>query len=271
MKMYVLDGGKMFLDESALLAGIHGASLRTQHPAARWVDIPVNAFLVELDSGYLLYDTGCNASQADIPDDEDTPSPFVYSSGQLLPERLAQLGVKTEDVKYVVMSHLHCDHAGYLYLFKNAEVIVSDTEFTQSMRLYGLRGFGKGPYMYSDFESFLSAGLKWKLIAPETREYKVCDGVTVVNYGPGHSFGMMGMLLELSNSGNFLMCADALYRSENLGPPVRVPGLIFDSVSFVKSANFIAEYAEARGAKILFGHDKAQFATLRKSTEGFYD
>jgi glyoxylase-like metal-dependent hydrolase (beta-lactamase superfamily II) len=81
---------------------------------------------------------------------------------------------------------------------------------------------------------------------------------------------MTGLFVSLANSGNFLFSADALYRSENLGPPVRIPGLIFDSPGYVKSANFIAEYAKNTDAKIIFGHDMRQFATLKKAPE-YYD
>ncbi len=270
MKMYVIDGGKMYLDESALVAGIHGASSTNQNPPAQWVDIPVNSFLVETDDGYALYDTGCNAVHGDVPPDVDVPSPFVYTPEQLLPSRLAQLGVKPEEVKYVIMSHLHSDHAGYLHLFQNAQVFVNETEFTLAMRQYGLHQL-EGPYKYENFDAFLPAQLEWRLVPTEVRETRVCKGVTAVNYGPGHAFGMMGMLVELPKSGNYLMCADALYRSENLGPPVRIPGLIYDSISYVQSANFIASYAQRHNAKIVFGHDKAQFAQLITSDAGFYD
>lgn len=269
MKLYVLDGGCMYLDESALVAGIHGGSSGNPNPPAQWVDIPVNSFLVETDDGYLMYDTGCNVAEAPPPG-ADVPSPYVYAPGQTTPERLDQLGVRPEEVKYVIMSHLHCDHAGYLHLFKNAEVFVSDVEFTQAMRLYGLHELG-GPYKYGDFDAFLGAQLNWHLVPADMRECPVCKGVTAVYYGPGHAFGMMGMLVELPKSGNFLMCADALYRSDNLGPPVRIPGLIYDSIGYVESANFIARYAKDHDAKILFGHDKAQFATLTTSEKGFYD
>jgi glyoxylase-like metal-dependent hydrolase (beta-lactamase superfamily II) len=270
MKMWILHNGSMFLDESSLVAGINNASVLNQNPTARWVEIPVMSCLISLDGGgYALFDTGCNAIHAAVPG-VDMPSPFVYRDEQLLPARLSQLGVSPDEVKYVVISHLHSDHAGYLYLFKNAEIILSDAEFTQSLRLYGLRGFGEGPYKSEDFESFLSAKLDWRLIPDGVREYPVAPGLTAVNFGPGHTFGMTGLLVELPESGNFLLCADALYRSENLGPPIRVPGLIYDSIGYEKSARFIADYATSKGARIVFGHDMRQFGGLVTSEDGWY-
>jgi glyoxylase-like metal-dependent hydrolase (beta-lactamase superfamily II) len=270
MKMHILNLGKMYLDESALVAGIHGGSLRNQNPVAQWVDIPVQAVLIEYDGGYLLYDTGCNIRESLIPDDEDTPSPFEGTEDILLPAQLAKFGIDPADVKYVVMSHLHCDHAGYLYLFKNAEVIVAEEEFASAMKLYGLRGFGPGPYKYADFHDFLTAELNFRLLPDPYKDYEIVPGIKAVHFGSGHTFSLTGLFVSLPNSGNFLFTADALYRSENLGPPVRIPGLIFDSLSYVKSANYIAKYAEENNAKIIFGHDAKQFATL-KTGEDYYD
>ena len=270
MKMYILDLGRMYLDESALVAGMHGGSLRNQNPVANWVDIPVQAVLVECGDGYALYDTGCHIRESLVPDDEDTPSPFAGTEDMLVEARLGELGIKPEDVKFVVMSHLHCDHAGYLYLFKNAEIITADTEFSQAMRLYGLKGFGPGPYKYADFAAFLNAGLNWRLIPEGVREYDIAPGLKAVNFGAGHTFSVTGLFVSLPNSGNFLFTADELYRSENLGPPIRIPGLIYDSISYMKSAEFIAEYAREKDAAIIFGHDKRQFATL-KTSPAYYD
>jgi glyoxylase-like metal-dependent hydrolase (beta-lactamase superfamily II) len=270
MKMHILDLGRMYVDESALVAGIHGASLRNQNPVAHWVEIPVTATLIDYDGGYLLYDTGCNIRESVLADDEDMPSPFEGTEDMLLPARLAELGVDPLEVKYVVVSHMHCDHIGYLYLFGNAEIIVAEREFADAMKLYGLRGFGHGPYKYADFADFLAAELDFKLLPEAFRDYEVVPGIKAVAFGPGHTFSLTGLSVSLPNSGNFLFTADALYRSDNLGPPVRIPGLIYDSLGYVKSANYIASYAEEHAAKIIFGHDAEQFATLRKG-EDYYD
>ncbi|MDR1193808.1 MAG: N-acyl homoserine lactonase family protein [Peptococcaceae bacterium] len=266
MKLYVLDGGRLYLDESLLVAGIHNATLQNQNPSAQWVATPVISFLVETAAGYVLYDTGNH------PHTNTNASAvyFTWQPEQLMPESLTRLGLAPEDIKYVVQSHLHSDHVGYLHLFKNAEVFVSDEEFTQAMRLYGLGRFG-GAIKRADFESFLGAQLNWRLIPSDVCEVEICEGVTVVNLGPGHSFGMLGMLARLPHSGNFLMCSDAINREENLGPPPRLPTLLYDSLGYIKSVEFIRRYARERDARILYGHDMRQFAGLKKSTEGFYD
>ncbi|MDR1571374.1 MAG: N-acyl homoserine lactonase family protein [Clostridiales Family XIII bacterium] len=271
MKMHILDLGRMYVDESAFVAGIHGGTLRNQNPVAQWIEFPVTATLVESKDGYILYDTGCNIRESVIPDDEDTPSPFVSGEDAILPARLEKMGIRPSDVKCVVLSHMHCDHVGYLYLFKNAEIVVAEREFANAMKLYGLRGFGPGPYKYADFEDFLAAGMNWRLLTEDFREYEIADGVKAVTLGSGHTFSMTGFSVSLPKSGNFLFSADALYCSKNLGPPIRIPGLIFDSVGYIKSAGFIAEYAKKTGSKIVFGHDLEQFVTLKRAPDAYYD
>ncbi len=271
MRMYVLNLGSMFLDENFMVANINAATRKNPHAPNNWGEIPVQACLVDTGDGYVLYDTGNHEPRVAPPADADVGVAFVYKPEQLLPERLKQLRIDPAEVKTVVVSHLHSDHAGYLYLFKNAEIIVSDYEFSEVMKRYGQRKL-TGPYMYRDIDAFLEARLdNWRLIPADVREYKVCDGITVLHLGPGHTYGMLGMMVELPKSGNYLLCADALYRPENLRPPIRMPTLLVDSINYIKSVEFIAQYAKDHNAQILFGHDIRQFFALTHSDKGFYE
>jgi glyoxylase-like metal-dependent hydrolase (beta-lactamase superfamily II) len=268
MKMYVLELGGMYLDESQLVAGINPATYRNQNPPARWVYIPVSAFLLDYGGGWLLYDTGCNIREAFVPDDADAVSPFCGTEENLIEARLASLCLKPDDISHVVVSHLHVDHAGYLHLFRNAEVIVADREFSETVKLYYSRNFPDGPYKYGDFDNFLSPdGPRWRLLQEINTKYEIVPGAAAINFGPGHAYSMTGLYVSLPDSGNFLLCSDALYRAENFGPPVRLPGLVYDSIGYVNTAEFIRKFAAENNAAIIYGHDKKQFATLRKAPE----
>ena len=80
LKLHALNCGKMFVDESSLVSGIHSATFRNQNPRAQWVEIPVCVYLIESTAGYILYDTGCHEREATVPEEEDTPSPYVFES-----------------------------------------------------------------------------------------------------------------------------------------------------------------------------------------------
>jgi len=272
MKMYVIDNGKMWLDRAGLVAGLRTGTMDNKHPNAEWVDIPVGTFLFEHPDGLVLFDTACDPEgmAKNWPEYNKQVSPHEAAEGETLPERLAQLGYHPEDIKYVVISHLHTDHAGCLKLFKNAEVFVNEAEFTEALKIYALRD-PKPAYILSDIKGWLDAGLHWNLVGSNEKEVRLLDGLTIVNLGSGHAFGMMGLLAELEHSGNFLLVSDALYAKENLGPPIRLPGLVYDSLGYTSTAKFIGKYAAQKKAQILFGHDKEQFTGLIKSTEGYYE
>ncbi|NLL51907.1 MAG: N-acyl homoserine lactonase family protein [Peptococcaceae bacterium] len=180
--------------------------------------------------------------------------------------RLAQIGVKPEDIKYLVLSHMHPDHYGFVEEFPNAEIIVSEDEFTYMMRDYALNRI---PFT-KDFDYLIKCRLKWKLIPGQDKTYKLMDGVTVYNFGKGHSYGMLGLLLELK-SGNKLLVSDAIYTAENVGPPVRQPGICRDLEGWLASMNYILQLAQDLQAEIWYGHDYNQFNSLIKSTEGYYE
>ena len=48
----------------------------------------------------------------------------VLPAGQAIHEQLAQLGYKPSDIDYILMSHMHCDHADGLRLVKHAKRIM---------------------------------------------------------------------------------------------------------------------------------------------------
>jgi N-acyl homoserine lactone hydrolase len=272
MKMYVLDNGKMWIDKATLVAGHNMATADNQHQIADWSDIPIHTFLIDHPEGLVLFDTACDPEgmEKNWPDFMKKDSPYTVPENGYLPERLAQLNIKPEDIKYVVISHLHVDHAGCLKFFKNAKVFVNDEEFTRSLRQYALND-DLGAHMKTDIEGWLSAGLSWHPVEKNVKEIEILKGLTVLNFGPGHSWGMLGLLVELPQSGNFLLVADALYTSVNAGPPVKLPGILYDSLGYVSTAKFISQYAEKKNAIVLYGHDKEQFASLITSTEGCYE
>lgn len=271
MKMYVFDNGVQVVDKAIMLSGYGIATTENPNPPSTVIRIPMQTFLFEHEDGYVLFDTACDPDwEKNWPEQIKLQSPYEYPENGLLPDRLAQLGLTPMDIKYVVMSHLHVDHAGCLYMFKNAQVFVNDHELTNSVRNY-VTGEPMDVHLPSDIEHFIQAKLNWRPVLDDEFELPLLDGLTIVNLGSGHSWGMLALRVDLENSGTFLLVADSLYSSENAGPPVHMPGIVYDTLGYLQVARKIQKYAEKYNCKILYGHDIEQFATLVKSTEGFYD
>lgn len=271
IKLYVLDNGTEILDKSYLLAGANSASADCRNPDVKWQEIPIHTFLIDHPEGYILFDTACDPGfRENWPSFIEQQSPYIVEENQLLLNRLAEINVRPEEIKTVVVSHLHVDHAGNLKEFKNAQVYVNDTEFTTTLRQYALRR-GMDVHVPSDIEHFLDARLNWRPVLDDEKIVELVPGVRILNLGSGHSFGMLALDVRLSNSGNFLLVADAIYMRENIEPDINPPGILYDSLGYERTIRYLTDYAAKNQCQILFGHDIEQFRTLVKSPDGWYD
>jgi N-acyl homoserine lactone hydrolase len=68
-----------------------------------------------------------------------------------------------------------------------------------------------------------------------------------------------------------ILASDAVYCADNFAPDFRRAGYLADVAGADRTVRTIAALASRLGAQIWFGHDVAQFRTLRLSTEGWYE
>jgi N-acyl homoserine lactone hydrolase len=74
----------------------------------------------------------------------------------------------------------------------------------------------------------------------------------------------------VQQTGNVILVSDAIYCSENVGPPLRVPGFSTDEKGFCRTVDLVRELVDRYQAKIFYGHDLEQFNSLIKMDEGYY-
>ena len=270
-KLYVMDNGRNENDWECIVGMPFQLSDDNKTPRAKWVSVPVYSVLIEHEEGLLLFDSACHpdAMKSRWPESQKHFTPHFVEESQLLPNTLKRIGYTPDDVSYVVASHLHEDHAGCLEFFKRSEIFVHEIEFLNTLKLYAT-GEAVGGYIPKDIEMWLQAKLHWHLIPSDMQEFDVMDGVKIINLGSGHTFGMLGLLVSLQETGNILIVSDAINCSENFGPPVRLPGPIYDSIGFRKCVDKVRMLQKKYNAQVWFGHDAKQFSTLVKSDEGFY-
>lgn len=253
MKLFPLDCGVMKFPRSSILPGGE-----TQKDA--WLSVHIAAFLIETPEGLLLFDTGCDpAGMLGSWPADYRRIPFQES---YLPAQLDALGVKPEDIRYVIASHLHFDHAGCLHLFRNAQIFVSRAELDTTLHAYE-NGLDLNAHLPSDIENWRRADLAWEPISSETTEHRLATGVTIVNLGPGHSWGLLGLMVNLPGGGSHFLVSDAIYTGTHLGPPPIVPALVHDEEGYRRTISFIEAYASRHHATVVYGHDAEQFRSLR--------
>lgn len=230
-------------------------------------DVPVPFFLIEHPDGYVLYDTG-NAYEVINNKHEhwgDVVAAYdpVMTEDEWVVNAIQKVGVKPEDIKYVVLSHLHLDHAGGVGHFPNAKYVVQRKELHYA---YVPDFYMKGAYIRKDFDK----DVDWMILEgdrePQFDLFR--DGKIVIHFTPGHTPGHQSLLVNLEKTGPMMLAADSCYTTENLDEDV-LPGLGAEPIETVKTIQKFRIMRD-QGIQIVTGHDPVAWEAFKKSPE-FYE
>lgn len=101
---------------------------------------------------------------------------------------------------------------------------------------------------------------------PENLQEVFPSKVTLLSL-PGHTPGILGVMVELEESGVMIFPQDSVYTKENYGPPARGAGIMHDSIAYYKSIEKVRKLAQKYQAQVIFAHDMEFFQTLKKAPE----
>jgi glyoxylase-like metal-dependent hydrolase (beta-lactamase superfamily II) len=137
MKLYVLDNGWLECDANWMVAMSVVGTLKDKTPQTKWIRIPVYAVLIDSPEGKVLYDTGCHpeAMAGYWPPCLRSIFPYYHNPDQLLLRQLELAGTAPEEIRTLILSHMHLDHAGNAHLFRNAEVFVHRKDYAYGKSL----------------------------------------------------------------------------------------------------------------------------------------
>jgi glyoxylase-like metal-dependent hydrolase (beta-lactamase superfamily II) len=218
--------------------------------------------------GRILFDNG-NADEWQDTWNDNMKKIYSFERHDKLIDKLAELGLKPSDIDILVLSHLHYDHAGNTRLFQNtkagAQIILSKGEAREAFVNVNLDPSGyAGAYLKSEFLNL--EGVGYKLIDEDT---KLADDVELF-IQVGHTPGVIGMVVHTEGSGSFIFTSDAIYSSNNFGPPIVFPGLCTDPENYAANIERVREMSKKHNATIVFSHDVEDFKKFKKSPE-FYE
>jgi len=221
MKIYFLSTG----------FGSVAKGLFVQDAGWRNVCFPILSVLIERDNDLVLFDTGIGTRI------DQEMRPLIYWGNlffhrcimrtQFMPQRdalmhrLPRLGFQPSDVKNVIISHLHWDHAGGMRDFPNAHFIVNGKEWNFATQLAGVQLY-KNAFIK---EQFCESGLDIELMETDLSKPFLNfpashdifgDGSMVLVDLPGHSPGLMGLYVTMPSGRRFLFSADTFYFPEGL-------------------------------------------------------
>jgi N-acyl homoserine lactone hydrolase len=265
LKVHVLDCGAMHCDLTWLLLK-PGRSIKPRaerHAPAEWYECPTHAVLVDTPEGKLLWDTSCPRDWETRWEPTGLQEFFPYdevTEEQYLDRQLGALGVSPEQLSYVVMSHLHFDHAGNVRTFAKtgARIICNDKEKEFAL---GFEGPFTGAHLKADY-----VGIDFETVSGDT---EILPGVSVIE-APGHTPGTMAMRVDLPETGTMIFTSDAIYMGDAYGPPSTPAAIVNDLTAWYASVEKIRGIAEQSSAQVIFGHDSEQIKTLRRAPDGFY-
>jgi glyoxylase-like metal-dependent hydrolase (beta-lactamase superfamily II) len=114
LRCHALEAGRQALDGGAMFGVVPKPLWERRIPADERNRIPLalRCLLVEHDAGLVLIDTGLGNKESDKFKDIYGVANEGTGGRTRLEDALAQLGYRPEDVRWVINTHLHFDHAG---------------------------------------------------------------------------------------------------------------------------------------------------------------
>jgi glyoxylase-like metal-dependent hydrolase (beta-lactamase superfamily II) len=231
MKLYCIQVGAFRLPRGFVAARCKDANV----PAV----MPIFTYLIEHPKGRILVDTGQSYEMRDdntVMEEKDT-----------VINRLASIGLKPDDIDYVVISHMHLDHSGYMNYFPNSTFIARKEELKAAWWPEAC----EGGYVFPTYEKTR----KFKFIQPtDDEDFDLFeDGSVVLIDTRGHSRGHQSVVLNLPNTGKTVLTNDAAPIKEVLERSL-LPGTCTDNWQAMRSIQKLV-HLESCGYKMIFAHD----------------
>lgn len=116
---------------------------------SEWTEpLPIYAWVIEHAEGVILVDTG-ETARAGQPGYFPAWHPYYRWGVEMTVEpeeeigpQLRTIGIEPADVRWVVLTHLHTDHAGGLHHVPRSEILVSRKEYESARGVLGrMRGY----------------------------------------------------------------------------------------------------------------------------------
>ncbi|MFD1037384.1 N-acyl homoserine lactonase family protein [Virgibacillus byunsanensis] len=126
---------------------------------------------------------------------------------------LEQLGIKVEDIPYVIVTHMHYDHIGNLEKFPNSKFVLQETEMAFWTGKYVSRKEYRQLVEVEDVLHLVKENFDGK-VNFISGDKEIVPGITVYNAG-GHSPGLQFVKVK-TNQGNVILTSDVSHYYKNL-------------------------------------------------------
>lgn len=165
------------------------------------ITVPYLGFFLTDGSHRVLLDTGINAKYI-VDGKAWAGSPAEGGEDHVL-RALSGIGVKPDEIEWVIYSHLHNDHAGNCHLFPDATHVFQEAEWKElldplpSMRIRG------------DYDQSLIPELEGLDCRKVVGDLEILDGLTLM-LTPGHTAGSQCILAQ-TRDGVYNLAGDTIH------------------------------------------------------------
>ena len=250
MKVTVLECGRVILPSCALFreedAFYPFAMITKLRSRDALINAPVFCFLIEHPNGKkIVYDTAWSSMVRAHPWRNMAASHLVdqpiLPPGQCINERVAALGYKNADIDYVILSHMHIDHAGGVKNMAGAQkFMVSRAEYEVAGK-GGIAAYRKCCWDGVAFELFDYDDLG---IGPLGKAKDLFgDGSVLLIATPGHTPGHTSILLRHGGK-QLLLAGDNGYARKSWRDGI-LPGLMKDPENMERSLKWEKDFHDS--------------------------
>ncbi len=224
------------------------------------VESPIPAVLIQHPVlGNILYDTGNPIEGSAIMGMRGND--FDFQKINPITECLKKFNLTVDDIDYVILSHLHMDHAGGLRYFANTKaaargIIAHEEELRHSFYVVNVLD---DPGFYAEPLITDIPGMKW---FPMTGTLNLSEDITIFSQ-EAHTPGVLGLMVKTKSHGNVAIVGDACYTKRNFDELTPPGGLSKEErEKFYDNVVYLKELQQKYQAKLVFGHDKEQLTKL---------
>jgi glyoxylase-like metal-dependent hydrolase (beta-lactamase superfamily II) len=259
-RLYWLDGGGFRLDGGSMFGPVPRPRWSAAYPPADDNTVPLTAHvvLVQLDSSWGLLDAGFGHHL------NDRQRRFYTLERDTQLERgLAELSLNASQIDWIVLSHLHLDHAGGIFAgerpaFPNAEVWVQSLEIREA---HDASNRAHGVYAGDSLDRLVALSLVHEVDG----SVEIKPGVSVHLTG-GHSRGHQATIVNGDDGAALLHLGDLLVTAAHL-PPAWVSALDDFPLDTIRVKREWLGRAATQDWWVAFSHD-ARFTAGRLDADG---
>jgi glyoxylase-like metal-dependent hydrolase (beta-lactamase superfamily II) len=246
-RLVAMPGATVSMRESELMVG----------GSDRMIEMPVPTYVIEHPKGLVLFDSGCNPSVAtDAQGYWGRIADYLhvrFTSDLVVDAQLRLHGYRPEDIRYVVVSHLHLDHAGGLALFPNARFFIMRGELNYA---YWPEKRHRAAFKINDLMP--TRRFDWVELEGDTDLFD--DGSLLMMKTPGHTPGESSLLVRIRDHQPIVLTGDTLHlrgQFNHLAPSETDFDRVAASASVARLKN-LRDHGEAR---VWVMHDPEDWAT----------